>query len=41
MTQFFKFMQVYEDEEDQAVIPAKESNRVLFFSYTRDTKKTK
>ena len=38
MTQFFKFMQVRKNEEDQAISLAKEAKRVLSLLHTRDTK---
>ena len=37
----FKFMQVHENEEYQAIILAKESKHVLFLLHTRDTKNNK
>ena len=35
---FFKFMQVHEDEEDQAMILSEEAKRVLSLLHTRYTK---
>ena len=38
---FFKFMQVYENELNQAAIFAKGDKCVLFFPHTRDAKNNK
>ena len=37
---FFKFMQVHENEEDQAIILSKEAKRILSLILTRNTDKT-
>ena len=39
MTQLFKFMQVHENEEDQAVSLVKDDKHYLSLLYTREGKK--